>query len=66
LVGKPEGKSLLGRPSCRREDNIRMNLKEIDWYVWIGCIWLMIGPVAVFYDYSNELSGSIKGGEFLN
>jgi hypothetical protein len=26
LVGKPEGKRLLGRPRHRRVDNIRMNL----------------------------------------
>ena len=31
LKGKPKpiGKRLLGRPSCRWEDNIRMELKEI-------------------------------------
>jgi hypothetical protein len=27
LVGKHEGKRLLGRLVCRREDNIKMNLK---------------------------------------
>ena len=29
LTGKPTGKRLLGRPRCRWEDNIRMDLKEI-------------------------------------
>jgi hypothetical protein len=29
LVGKPEGKSPLGRPRRRWEDGIRMNLREI-------------------------------------
>jgi hypothetical protein len=29
LVGKPEGKRPLGRPRCRREDGIRMDLREI-------------------------------------
>jgi hypothetical protein len=29
LVGKPEGKSPLRTPRCRREDNIRMDLKEM-------------------------------------
>ena len=29
LAGKPTGKRILGRPSCRWEDNIRMNVKEI-------------------------------------
>ena len=29
LVGKPEGKRPLGRPSRRWEDNIKMNLQEV-------------------------------------
>jgi hypothetical protein len=29
LVGKPEGKRPLGRPSCRWIDNIKMDLLEI-------------------------------------
>ena len=38
LVGKPEGKRPLGRPRCRRVDNIRMDLQEVGCgYVdWIG------------------------------
>jgi hypothetical protein len=33
LAGKPEGKIPLGRPSCRWEDNVRMDLREIGWEV---------------------------------
>ena len=29
LVGRPEGKRPLGRPSRRWEDNIKMGLKEV-------------------------------------
>jgi hypothetical protein len=29
LVGKPKGKRQLGRPRCRWEDGIRMDLREI-------------------------------------
>jgi hypothetical protein len=29
LVRKPEGKSPLGRPRRRREDNIKMDLQEV-------------------------------------
>jgi transcription termination factor 2 len=38
FVGKPEGKRLLGRPSRRCVDNIRMNLGEVGWgdVDWIG------------------------------
>jgi hypothetical protein len=36
LVGKPEGKSTLGRPRCRWVDNIKVDLEEtgcsgMDW-----------------------------------
>jgi len=34
LVGKPEGKRPLGRPRCRWEDNIKMDLQEVGW----GCM----------------------------
>jgi hypothetical protein len=30
-VGKPEGRRLLGRPRCRWVDNIKMDLREIEW-----------------------------------
>jgi hypothetical protein len=37
LVGKPEGNIPLGRPRCRWEDRIRMDLREIGLRgVWIG------------------------------
>ena len=38
LVGKPEGKKLLGRPRRRWVDNIRMNLQEVEcgYMNWIG------------------------------
>ena len=36
LVGKPEGKSPLGRPRHRWEDNVKMDLKEVGWGMdWI-------------------------------
>jgi hypothetical protein len=31
LVGKPEGRRPLGRPRCRRVDNIKIDLREIGW-----------------------------------
>jgi hypothetical protein len=31
LVGKPEGKRPLGRPGCRWVDNIKMDLRAIEW-----------------------------------
>jgi hypothetical protein len=41
LVGKTEGKRPLGRPRHRREDGIRLDLREIGW-VWSGFRWLRI------------------------
>jgi hypothetical protein len=40
LLGKPGGRRPLGRPRCRRLDNIGMDLVEVGWgYVdWIGLV----------------------------
>jgi hypothetical protein len=54
LVGRPERRRLLGRPRCRWEDNIKMDLQEVGWggmdsfihsfiHSWTGLIWLRIG-----------------------
>jgi hypothetical protein len=45
LVGKPEGKRLLGRQRRRWVDRIKMDLREMGWVgvVWTGSIWLRIG-----------------------
>jgi hypothetical protein len=31
LMGKPEGKRLLGRPRRRWQDNIKIDLREVAW-----------------------------------
>jgi hypothetical protein len=31
LVGRPEGRRALGRPRCRWEDNIKMDILEVGW-----------------------------------
>jgi hypothetical protein len=41
-MGKPEGKRPLGRHRRRWKDSIKMDLREIDWVVWTGFIWLQI------------------------
>jgi hypothetical protein len=45
LVGRPEGKTPLGRPRCRWEDNIKMDLQKVECGVWTGSSWLGIGIV---------------------
>jgi hypothetical protein len=37
LVGSPEGRRPLGRPRCRWEDNIKMDLQEAG---WVGMNWI--------------------------
>ena len=46
LVGRPEGKRLLGRLGHRKEDNIKMikmDQWEVGWVTWTGLIWLKMG-----------------------
>jgi len=43
LLGKPEGRRLLGRPRHRWEDNIKMDLQEVGCGLWTGLSWLRIG-----------------------
>jgi hypothetical protein len=45
LVRKPEGKRPLRRSRCRQIDNIKMDLLELKWVVWIELVWLRIGTV---------------------
>jgi hypothetical protein len=56
FVGKPEGKRLLGRPSRRREDNIKMDLREI---VLEGVDWIHTA-------HGNKTSGFKDGGKFFD
>jgi hypothetical protein len=42
LVGKSKGRRQLGRSMRRCVDNIKMDLREIEWMLWIGFIWLRI------------------------
>jgi hypothetical protein len=65
-VGKPEGKTPLGRPRSRWVDNIKMDLKR-DRMGWYG----LDSPGSEYEavegscEYGNEPSGSIKCWEVL-
>jgi hypothetical protein len=66
LVGISEGKTPLGRPRFRWEDNIRMDLREIKWK---GVDWIHLDQDMDQWRAlvsSNEILGSIKCGEFLD
>ena len=43
FVRKLEGRRPLGRPRCRWEDNIKMDLQEVMGVVGTGWSWLRIG-----------------------
>jgi hypothetical protein len=43
LVGRPEGKRPLGRPRCRWEVNIKIDLRELGSMGRTGFCWLRIG-----------------------
>ena len=63
MVRKPEGKRPLGRPRRRWEDNFKLDLQEVG----RGCgDWMELAKDRGACEYGNELSGSIKCGEFLD
>ena len=43
LVGKPQGKSQLGKPTRRQEDNIKMCVQEVEWGALTEFICLRLG-----------------------
>jgi len=62
LVRKPEGKKPLGKPRCREDNNIRMDLREIGWK---GVDWIHLAQNRDSCEHGNESLSSIKD-EFLD
>jgi hypothetical protein len=64
LVGKPEGKRPLGRSRRRWVDNIRKDLREINWggVRWTRLVHKMLGnyPVALQLAASRVLLSSVE------
>jgi hypothetical protein len=58
LVGKPEGKTPLGRPRHRWEGGIRMDLREIGWAGVVDLTGSGLGLVASCCECGDEPSGS--------
>jgi len=66
------------RHSCRWEDNIRMNIREVGWYGgdwmhvaqcrdhWQAFVNTLMNLQVGSYEHSNECLGAIKGREFHN
>jgi hypothetical protein len=59
--GNPEGKRPLGRPRCRWEDNIKIDLGEIG---WVGMEWIYVA-----YDrdhWNTVMNVPLNVGKFLS
>jgi len=65
LVRKPEGRRPLGRPR-RRWWIIGWISKRWDVGIWTGLGWPRIERGGGWFECGNELSGSVKCGEFLD
>jgi len=66
LVVKPEGKRPLGKPRLRWEDNIKMDHREVGVGWRLDGVGSGYGQMAGTCEYGDELSDSIKCGEFLD
>ena len=64
-MGKPEGKSQLGRPRRRWEDNIKRDLQEVGCVGVDGSIWLRIGRGGALVTAVMNLRVPQNAGNFL-
>jgi hypothetical protein len=62
---KAEGRSPLERPKQRWENNIKMNLRVVEWEHGLDGYGLGLRKVAGSCECGNELSGSTKYRDFL-
>jgi len=43
FVERSDGNILLGKPHCRWEDNIKVDIKKLGREAWTGLLWLRMG-----------------------
>jgi hypothetical protein len=64
--GKPKGKKSLGRPRCRWEDNIKMDLQEVGWR---GMDWIYLAQYSdrwrALVNVVKNFWVSLNAGNFL-
>jgi hypothetical protein len=63
VVGKCEGRRLLGRAGQKWEDNIKRNLQEVGKGAWTV---FRQGQVVSFCEHGSGIVGSIKIEEFIH
>jgi hypothetical protein len=66
MVWRPEGKRPLGRPRRRWGIILRWTFRKWDGVLGVDGGGSGSGQVAGTCEYGNELSGSVKCGEFLD
>ena len=66
LVGKPKEKTPLGRPRHRWKENIKIHLQKVGRGHRLDCSGSGQGQMVGTCECSNEPSGSIKCGEFID
>ena len=65
LVGKPEGKTPLGRPGQKWEESTKTDFKTVRKGRMVSIDLALVGEDACSCECGNELSGSLKRGNFL-
>jgi hypothetical protein len=65
-VGRSEEKRPLRSPRHKREDNIKINLREVEWKHGLHRSGSKHIQLAEFCEFGNELSGFIKFEKFLD
>jgi hypothetical protein len=53
----------LGRPRCRRKENIKIDLSETELK---GVDWVQLAQDRSYFKHDKEISFSLKGGEILD
>jgi hypothetical protein len=66
LVGKPKGRSPLGRPRCRWKVNITMDLREVEWEHRLDRSGSGYRHVVGYCECGDKPSSSINAGNFLS
>jgi len=61
LGGKPKRTKAFGRPRCQRENNIKTNLKKVEFE---SMDWIHLAPVRFLVNTVTDVLASIKGMEF--
>jgi hypothetical protein len=65
LVGRPEGKTPLGRPKRRWGDNITVDIQKVAGEAWTGLLWLGQGQMEGCCERGNGPPGFIIAQDLL-